>query len=133
MIERILITVGIMGLLTAVVTLGGFIQRRKASTAAQALPTRRRPTVLYFWSEACTPCKLVQTPALDSLERETSQVDVVRINAVAQTDLANTWGVMSVPTTILLNREGQPVHINNRAVQLPELKQQLSELGVVVS
>ena len=133
MIERLLITAGIMGVVGFAVAFGGFVQKAKVSNEAKHYAHNGVPTLLYFWSEACAPCTLVQTPALNQLEAETREVKVVRVNALEEPDLANKWCVMTVPTTILLNREGEPTYINNRAVRLPELKQQLGELGVVTS
>jgi thiol-disulfide isomerase/thioredoxin len=89
------------------------------------------PAVIYFWSEACGPCKTVQSPALKQLEAELGpeSVQVVAINAVDQPTLASEWGVLSLPTTFIVDRTGQPRHVNHGVTRAEQLRKQIATFG----
>jgi hypothetical protein len=53
---------------------------------------------------------------------------VVEIDAAQQPDQASRWGILSVPTTILLDPTGKPRHINNGVTSAEKLRRQISEL-----
>jgi hypothetical protein len=53
---------------------------------------------------------------------------VIEIDATARPDLAKTWGVMSVPTTFLLDARGQARYVNNGVTRAEKLMEQLKSL-----
>jgi thioredoxin-like negative regulator of GroEL len=53
---------------------------------------------------------------------------VVEIDAAAQPDQAGHWGVLSVPTTILIDPAGKPRHINHGVAPAEKLRRQITEL-----
>src|SRR5512139_4000122 len=67
-----------------------------------------KPVIVYFTTPDCAPCKTVQRPALQKVTTLLGEnVQVVEIDATERPDLAKTWGVMSVPTTFLLDAQGE--------------------------
>jgi len=85
-----------------------------------------KPTILYFTTPTCAPCKTLQRPAIDSIkERMGEKLQVIEIDASQQTDLAKEWGVLSVPTTYVLDADGKPRHVNHGVAPAAKLIQQL--------
>ena len=75
-------------------------------TLFDTLPNK--PVIVYFTTPDCAPCKTVQRPALQKVTTLLGEnVQVVEIDATERPDLAKTWGVMSVPTTFLLDARGE--------------------------
>jgi thioredoxin 1 len=84
------------------------------------------PTILYFTTPSCVPCRTVQAPAIErltSLYKDTLQV--VKIDAEAQPDVADHWGVLSVPTTFVIDPAGKPRFVNNGVTRTEKLQEQL--------
>lgn len=86
------------------------------------------PAILYFTTPDCAPCKTVQRPALQTLREELGErLQIIEIDASQRVELADYWGVLSVPTTFIIDVKGQPRHVNNGVVLATKLRQQLSE------
>ena len=66
-----------------------------------------RPVLLDFWAPWCTPCRMVG-PILDEIAEERSDVKVAKINIDEQPELASQFGVMSIPTLMVM-KEGRIV------------------------
>ena len=64
------------------------------------------PAILYFTTPTCMPCKTVQRPAIQSVQQQIGDVQVIEVDASTQPELANHWGVLSVPTTFIINSKG---------------------------
>ena len=87
------------------------------------------PAILYFTTPTCVPCKTVQRPAIESLKTRLGDgLQVVEIDASARPDLADEWGILSVPTTFVIDASGQPRHINHGVTTTEKLFQQLKEI-----
>jgi thiol-disulfide isomerase/thioredoxin len=88
------------------------------------------PSVVYFWSETCAPCKTVQLPALKQLQVELGPdgLQVLAIDALAQSQVADEWGVLGVPTTFIIDRNGQARRVNHGVVRADQLRQQIEAL-----
>lgn len=84
-------------------------------------------TVVYFTTPMCIPCKTQQLPALHELHYELGEKDVqiVLIDATQSPKTAQRWGVMSAPTTFVLDNTFQPKHINHGVADVNKLKRQL--------
>lgn len=85
------------------------------------------PTIVYFSTPTCAPCRLQQTPILDQLRREMGdeRLRLICVDASEDPDVADQWGVFSVPTLFVLDAEGQPRSVFNGMVGLEKLKQEL--------
>ena len=66
-----------------------------------------RPVLLHFWAPWCAPCRMVG-PILDEIAEERSDVKVAKINIDEQPELASQFGVMSIPTLMVM-KEGRIV------------------------
>lgn len=92
---------------------------------------RVRPaaTLLYFTTPTCTPCKTVQRPAIQRLREQMGDgLEVIEIDASTQPEVAGEWGVLSVPTTFVLDAQGNPRHINHGVTSTEKLLKQVREL-----
>jgi thioredoxin 1 len=85
------------------------------------------PTIVYFTTPDCAPCRLQQTPYLQKLQSELGEngVKIIRVDAAEHPDTATRWGVFSVPTTFVLNELGQPRNVHNGVVDPDTLKREL--------
>ena len=58
--------------------------------------------LLDFWAEWCGPCKFME-PVLEELEKELAgKVEIERINVDEKQEIAAKYGVMSIPTYIVV-------------------------------
>jgi thiol-disulfide isomerase/thioredoxin len=88
-----------------------------------------RPAILYFTTPACVPCRTVQKPAIDALkERLDGVLQVVEIDASTKPELAAAWGVLSVPTTFVIDARGKPLRVNHGVATTEKLYSQLKEI-----
>ncbi len=88
-----------------------------------------KPTIVYFTTPDCAPCKTVQRPALEKLISLLGEkLHVIEIDATQQPEVAKTWGVMSVPTTFLLNSRGEACYVNNGVARVEKLMEQIQTL-----
>jgi thiol-disulfide isomerase/thioredoxin len=89
-----------------------------------------KPVIVYFTTPDCAPCKTVQRPAIQKVTTLLGEsVQVVEIDATERPDLAKTWGVMSVPTTFLLDAHGEARFVNNGVTRAEKLMEQLQSLS----
>jgi thiol-disulfide isomerase/thioredoxin len=96
-------------------------------TLFKELPNK--PVIVYFTTPDCVPCKTVQRPALDKVIALLGEkLQVIEIDASERPDLAQSWGVMSVPTTFLLDVRGEARYVNNGVARVEKLMEQLQTL-----
>ncbi|MEE9507697.1 MAG: thioredoxin family protein [Anaerolineales bacterium] len=92
------------------------------------------PAILYFTTPNCMPCKTVQRPALDKISSYYGdEIQIIEINALTQPELADSWGVLSVPTTFIIDAKGRPRRVNHGATKADKLISQLMEISAIES
>ena len=95
---------------------------RARSVGASAAPASE-PYILYFTGEGCTVCRTHQEPALAKL----GPVRVDKVDAIAERELADRFHVYTLPTTVVMSRDGAALHVNYGYAPAPKLERQLAE------
>ncbi len=116
---------------------------RRRQRRARALPTDEiwqalstapdgRPAVVAFSTPSCAACHTAQRPALAQLERRAQgAVRVLEVDAAARPEVARKFGVLTVPTTAILDPSGRLTALNNGFAPLSRLAEQVGlELSV---
>ncbi|HLO32516.1 MAG TPA: thioredoxin family protein [Anaerolineales bacterium] len=126
------------GLAVSIIALGAFVYwlinqhllvraRNNVFTLFRKLPDK--PVLVYFTTPDCAPCKTVQRPAIDRVSNILGEkLQVIEIDATQRPDLAKTWGVMSVPTTFVIDERGEARYVNNGVARAEKLLEQIQTL-----
>jgi thioredoxin 1 len=77
-----------------------------ASTFETEVLQSEQPVIVDFWADWCGPCHAV-APVLDRIVEERPELRLVKVNIDEEPELAQRFGVMSIPTMILF-RDGEP-------------------------
>lgn len=85
------------------------------------------PVLIDFYSDSCIACKKI-LPVLGEIEEEyDGKLDVYKINAVFEPDLANKYNILSTPTLCLFE-EGRLKKQVNGALKKTELIEWIGEV-----
>ena len=77
------------------------------ATFAEEVLQSDKDVLVDFWAEWCGPCHAV-APVLDKIvEEQAGELKLVKVNIDEEQELAQRYGVMSIPTMILF-RDGEP-------------------------
>lgn len=80
-------------------------------------------TFLDFWAPWCGPCKIT-TPIVKELEKEFKDVEFKEINVDEDPAMASQYGVMSIPTFVVL-KDGKETGRKIGAMPKAELRKLL--------
>lgn len=70
--------------------------------------------VLAFTTPECLPCRTVQRPALEALEhRHPGRIVFSEVNAFDASDLARRFGILTVPSTVIIGQDGEVRAVNH--------------------
>ena len=67
-----------------------------------------KPVLLDFWAPWCGPCRMV-VPIVEQIAGDREDIVVGKVNVDEQPELASQFGVMSIPTLVVL-KDGQVVN-----------------------
>ena len=67
-----------------------------------------KPVLIDFFASWCSPCKML-SPIIDQIAEEREDVIVGKINVDEENDLAEQFGVFSIPTLVVI-KDGEIVH-----------------------
>ena len=76
------------------------------TTFEQEVLQSEKPVIVDFWAEWCGPCHAV-APVLDRIAEEHSDVKLVKVNIDEEQQLAQRYGIVSIPTMVLF-KNGEP-------------------------
>ena len=68
-----------------------------------------KPVLIDFWAPWCGPCRMLSPTIAEIAEEYGNKVKVCKVNVDEQGELASTFGVMSIPTLVVI-KEGKVVN-----------------------
>ena len=71
----------------------------------QEIMQSEKTVLLDFWAAWCGPCQMV-SPLVDEIAEENPQYLIGKINVDEETDLAQRFGISSIPTLVVM-KEGK--------------------------
>ena len=77
------------------------------TTFEQEVLQSEKPVIVDFWAEWCGPCHAI-APVLERIaEERADEVKLVKVNIDEEQELAQRYGVMSIPMMVLF-KNGEP-------------------------
>ncbi|MDP4118282.1 MAG: thioredoxin [Bacillota bacterium] len=86
------------------------IQHLNESNFDKALASEK-PILIDFYAGWCSSCKMI-SPLLEEIAKENTNVNVCKVDVDESADIANHYGVMSVPTLMVFDKK----RVKNKAV-----------------
>jgi thiol-disulfide isomerase/thioredoxin len=87
-----------------------------------------RPTLLYFRNDACSPC-MTQAHYIEILEKQfQDKFSLQKIDTDLEPEKAAKYGVFTLPTTLVIDQQGDVKYINYGLTNTFRLSQQLERI-----
>ena len=67
----------------------------------------KKPVIIDFYAEWCQPCKMI-APVLEELATENEGIEIYKVNTEEQQELAQVFGVQSIPSILFVPMNGEP-------------------------
>ena len=115
--ERLFVVITISVLLTlAIVFVRTLNARRQAALTEPAWhvlgeqPDGRR-TLIAFSTPSCAACHKAQAPAIEVVQERlgADQLRVIKVDAARQPEIAKAFGILTVPSTVVIGGEGTSI------------------------
>ena len=133
LLVRLFVAVVISGVGVTIFLLGNRLILSRATSKVRRFASYQsgHPAIVYFTTPTCAPCKTIQRPAIEKLKKNLGeQLQVFEVDASTDPELAQDWGVLSVPTTFVIDSEGTPRHVNHGVATAETLTQQLEDFEI---
>ncbi len=133
--QRLLIAAGLLALTGLMLLIVHRYQRWRAGVAIRREhetgecetdgATDVRPRVLYFRSDTCTTCE-AQSRLFEQLDPPMRQI-IERIDVDREPARASAYNVLTLPTIMVIDAEGEVRHVNYGVVSPAKLRSQVAE------
>lgn len=85
-----------------------------------------KPAIIDFYASWCGPCRML-APILDEIAKEyDGKIYVYKVDTEAETELAQLFGIRSIPSILFVPMDGQPMMMQG-ALPKAELQQVIEE------
>ncbi len=132
--ERLALALGLILVGYLAFRLYGWFVLRRLARAGLTLDgyTLGKPAILYFTDPGCAPCQTVQDPALEEVASQYGErVQIIKVQALEDPHFTDSWGVLSLPTTFIIDAKGRPRGVNHGVARAPRLVDQLAAIGEI--
>ena len=127
--ERIIISLLVFLMIAICLFILNRWQKQKANASVEGLDLEYdKPVLVYFYSPACSVCKSSQKLILDHVNQSIGmgKLKIISIDVSEEIEIARQWGVTTLPTTCVVNDNGEVTNVNNGLVTAKVLLQQLA-------
>ncbi len=87
-----------------------------------------RPAIIDFYADWCGPCRQL-SPRLEAMAKKyADKIDVYKVNVDNEAELANVFGVRSIPMLLFIGTDGSNPSVSQGAISNEELELEIKRL-----